>query len=160
MPGRPTQADGHVHGVIVAIPRADGRLLVIRRAEHVAAGGKIAFPGGAVERGESIDDAARREVAEELGVSVTVRGPVWRRAFAERSLVLWGFLGRWAGGALTPDPAEVAATRWETIEGLRALESRGDALPGTVSFAEAAIAAAPGDSGVGPGPPGGEVPKG
>jgi len=136
---RPVQPDGNVHGVIVAMRRAsDDKLLVIRRAAGVASGGKIAFPGGAVEMGEAREAAARREVLEELGVTVELTGEVWRRAFPERSLVLWGYAGRWVSGALRPDPAEVAEAMWRSVEELAELEAAGASLPGTLAFAEAA----------------------
>ncbi len=44
-------------------------LLFTRRAENLAAhSGQIAFPGGAVEAGESFEEAARREAKEEVGI--------------------------------------------------------------------------------------------
>lgn len=139
MSERPRQHDGNVHGVILALRRAsDRRLLLIRRAPGVASGGKVAFPGGAVEVGESLDAAAVREAEEELGWRVSVRGPVWRRAFDDKPLVLWGFLAEWTSGALRPAADEVAETMWLARDELSALERRGEALMGTGAFAEAA----------------------
>ena len=44
-------------------------LLLTRRSENLAAhSGQIAFPGGAVEDGESLQDAAVREAEEEVGI--------------------------------------------------------------------------------------------
>lgn len=44
-------------------------LLLTRRSENLAAhGGQIAFPGGAVEEGESLQEAAIREAQEEVGI--------------------------------------------------------------------------------------------
>jgi 8-oxo-dGTP pyrophosphatase MutT (NUDIX family) len=44
-------------------------LLFHRRAETLSAhSGQIAFPGGVVEEGESLEDAALRETEEEIGV--------------------------------------------------------------------------------------------
>lgn len=139
MSERPRQPDGNVHGVIVALRRpSDDRLLLIRRAAGVASGGKVAFPGGAVEPGEGVADAAVREAAEELGWAVTVRGPVWRRAFEDKPLVLWGFVATRIGGRLRPDPQEVAETMWLSRAELASFERRDEALPGTGAFAEAA----------------------
>ena len=57
--------------VIVPLVRNHGTwaILFTRRAENLAAhSGQIAFPGGAVEEGESLHDAARREAWEEVGI--------------------------------------------------------------------------------------------
>lgn len=44
-------------------------ILFSRRSPHLAAhSGQIAFPGGAVEVGEALEDAARREAHEEVGI--------------------------------------------------------------------------------------------
>lgn len=44
-------------------------ILFTRRSEHLTAhSGQIAFPGGGVERGESLLDAAIREAEEEVGI--------------------------------------------------------------------------------------------
>jgi 8-oxo-dGTP diphosphatase len=61
--------------VAVLICRDDSLLLIRRvkdgREYHV-------IPGGGVEAGESIAEAARREVLEELGLSITVGPTLWR----------------------------------------------------------------------------------
>jgi 8-oxo-dGTP diphosphatase len=56
----------------VAVIR-DGRLLAARRTLPAAAAGRWELPGGKVEPGETIEVAAVREIAEELGCAVEVR---------------------------------------------------------------------------------------
>jgi ADP-ribose pyrophosphatase YjhB (NUDIX family) len=51
-------------GVSVLVTDLDGRLLLVR---HSYGSGGWALPGGGVGRHESAEDAARREVAEEVG---------------------------------------------------------------------------------------------
>lgn len=59
-----------VRVVAAVIGRADN-LLVCRRPPRKRHGDLFEFPGGKVEPGESDADAATRELAEELGVTVT-----------------------------------------------------------------------------------------
>jgi ADP-ribose pyrophosphatase YjhB (NUDIX family) len=50
---------------------ADGRLLLIRRG-HEPHAGLWSLPGGRVEADETLEDAVRREVLEETGLTVGV----------------------------------------------------------------------------------------
>jgi 8-oxo-dGTP diphosphatase len=56
---------------------ADGRFLLTSRPEGKVYAGHWEFPGGKVEAGESIERALRRELHEELGITI---GPaeVWQ----------------------------------------------------------------------------------
>jgi len=115
---RPIQDDGLLHGVVVACrdPRDSARLLCIRRSAHVAAPLQICFPGGAVERGESYEQAAIREMAEELGAAIVEPRQVWQWRSSERNLLLRGFIAllETAPEHLAPDPQEVAEVHWLT----------------------------------------------
>ncbi len=61
-----------VAAVGVVVVRDDGRLLLARRSNPPAQG-FWSLPGGGLELGESIHDAARREVLEECGVECVPR---------------------------------------------------------------------------------------
>lgn len=61
-----------VPAVSVFVPDADGRLLLIKRADS----GRYALPGGVQEPGETLTQAAIREVWEETGIAVAVTGLV------------------------------------------------------------------------------------
>lgn len=99
---------------VVAVVLRDERLLVIQRSRHVLAPGTYCFPGGSVEPGETEEQALRRELQEELAVSVTPRQRLWT------SVTPWGVALSWWLAELSRDaipvaqPAEVAAFEWYT----------------------------------------------
>ena len=62
--------------VLACVIERNDRLLICERPAHKRHGGLWEFPGGKVEPGESDFDAASRELAEELGVSVQSVGAV------------------------------------------------------------------------------------
>ncbi len=60
------------------LSNARGEVLICQRPAHKSYPGEWEFPGGKVERGESAQDALRRELQEELGVQVTECRPLIR----------------------------------------------------------------------------------
>jgi 8-oxo-dGTP diphosphatase len=56
--------------VAVALLSDSGRVLLQQRQGGRSHGGLWEFPGGKVEAGESLDLALRREIAEELGITL------------------------------------------------------------------------------------------
>ena len=106
----------------------DGRVLLVRRAR---APGRDLFslPGGVVEAGETLAEAAAREVLEETGLTVEPvelaghREVIVRDAEGrvERHFVILSFACRWIAGEAGPSD-EVAEARWvapDEIAGLK-----------------------------------------
>lgn len=58
--------------VAVAVIEQDGKFLVGKRAQDKPYAGKWAFLGGKLEKGETPEEALRREVREELGMEVEI----------------------------------------------------------------------------------------
>ena len=58
-----------------AIVWKDGRVLLVRRGKSPRLG-EWSIPGGAQRLGETIDQAVKREVKEETGLTVTIDGLV------------------------------------------------------------------------------------
>ena len=74
---------------VTGVLLTEGRLLVIRRSEHVVAPGKICFPGGTVENGESLKQALVREFREELAMTVEPVREVYQSVTPWKCKVHW-----------------------------------------------------------------------
>jgi len=55
------------HAVVDVVVFKEGKILLVKRAQHMVDGGKWALVGGFVDRDETIEQAAEREVFEETG---------------------------------------------------------------------------------------------
>lgn len=97
---------------ITLVPEPDGLIFLLTRRATTLRGhpGQWALPGGRAEPGESAGETARRELAEELGLTL---GPEAELGllddYATRSGYVITPVVLWAGPApeLTPNPAEV-----------------------------------------------------
>ena len=67
-PGSPRVAVG---GVVIK----EDRVLLVRRGKAPSEG-EWAIPGGSVELGETLQEAVRREILEETGISIRVGEPI------------------------------------------------------------------------------------
>jgi len=105
-----------------------GRILLVERG-RAPARGKWSIPGGLVEVGEPAETAVRREVREECGLEVRVRGLV---GFVDRIVrddaghvryhyVLLDFLATTAEGSATPG-SDARALRWVAPEELASVD--------------------------------------
>jgi ADP-ribose pyrophosphatase YjhB (NUDIX family) len=95
-----------------------GRVLIVRRA-HPPGAGLYTLPGGVVELGESLVEAAVREVREETGLEIEplmlagYREVITRdgNGRVERHFVIFPFAARWLAGEITLNE-ELAEGRW------------------------------------------------
>jgi ADP-ribose pyrophosphatase YjhB (NUDIX family) len=108
------------HLAVSAAILRDARVLLVRRARAPNAG-HFSLPGGAVEPGETLAEAARREVHEETGLAIApfalagYREVIARDAAGkvERHFVVLAFAARYVGGELQLND-EVSEARWVT----------------------------------------------
>jgi ADP-ribose pyrophosphatase YjhB (NUDIX family) len=102
--------------VAAAIPvDGSGRLILLRRGFDPG-GGLWTFPGGFVDLGESVEEAAIRETDEELEMEIEIERLVGVYSRAEDRVVLVVFLARALGSPrTTPEAVEVRAFAREEI---------------------------------------------
>ncbi|MCB1498113.1 MAG: NUDIX hydrolase [Bauldia sp.] len=112
---------------VSTVIRHDGMVLLVQRAKPPYEG-IWAFPGGAVEFGESLAAAAAREVLEETGIVVEIGAPIDHAeilpspesATVGRHYVLMVFDGRPVGGTLAAGD-DAGDARWFGAEALATL---------------------------------------
>lgn len=99
---------------VAAVLVLDGRVLLVRHRKRADV--YHLLPGGGVEAGETLDEALRREVAEETGLECRTVRPLFLNDTIDpaggRHVVNLTFLTTVSGGELTRRPAD------ERVEGL------------------------------------------
>jgi ADP-ribose pyrophosphatase YjhB (NUDIX family) len=106
----------------------DGKLLIVRRARPPAQG-LYTLPGGGVEAGETLTEAAAREVREETGLEISPVALAGHREViarddmggVQRHFVILCFAARWISGEPVPNE-ELAEAKWidpSELAGLR-----------------------------------------
>jgi 8-oxo-dGTP diphosphatase len=113
-------------GVSVAVWKSDHVLLIQRGKEPFI--GSWSFPGGKVTAGESLETAARRELAEETGLKVKTLSfvrPVeiilyQNKDVLSHHIALMLFAARWDGGEARAS-GDAAALRWTSLDEIPSL---------------------------------------
>ncbi|MFG2884526.1 NUDIX hydrolase [Streptomyces sp. NPDC048297] len=122
-----------LHRIAATICRdREGRILVLRRAETLSRfpGHYDAMVGGAVDVGESYEEAAVRELAEELGIRVPVRF-LFKFLFRKGISPIWlGVHEAVVSENLVPDSGEIDWCDWLTVAELREVLDERCFVPG------------------------------
>lgn len=79
-----------VHVAVAVIQNPHNEILIQQRAENTHQGGLWEFPGGKLEKGETLKEALEREIREELGITVNSSRPLIRIShdYGDRSVLL------------------------------------------------------------------------
>lgn len=112
----------------------DGDRLLLARSPHFKPGMFSAL-AGFVEPGETLEACAVREVREEVGIEIAKLRYFHSQPWPFPNSLMVAFFADYAGGTLTPDPAEIEAAGWYPIDAL-------PLLPDPVSIAYRLITAA------------------
>ena len=107
-----------MHVAVGVIRNESGQILIARRHAHLHQGGLWEFPGGKVEPGESVQQALRRELREELAITVEDASPLLkiRHRYPDRQVLL----DVWQVSAFSgvPTGVEDQPVRWVVAEEL------------------------------------------
>ena len=134
MPNQRTYPQRPILAVSAAIFR-DGKVLVVRRARKPALN-LYTLPGGAVEAGETLHDAVKREVGEETQLRIEPVALAGHREViardaqgrVERHFVILCFAARWLAGEPVLNE-ELDDARWlapSELSGLKTTEGLGE----------------------------------
>jgi ADP-ribose pyrophosphatase YjhB (NUDIX family) len=99
-------------GVVFSV---DGGILLVRRAIHPAYG-KWVFPGGYVDRGETLEAAALREVREESGLAVRLTRLLGAYSYPGNPVILVAYAGEVIDGTIAIDHESLAARPYPPAE--------------------------------------------
>jgi ADP-ribose pyrophosphatase YjhB (NUDIX family) len=123
-----------------AVPRQNGSIWLVRRSIEPSSG-KWTFPGGYVDLGETITEAAVRETFEETRLQIRLDGLLNVYSYSNVGIVLVVYRATVTGGAASPtlESSEVRQFRFEEIPwSSLAFPSTRDALRDYVEFEKSA----------------------
>jgi NAD+ diphosphatase len=101
----------------------DGERLLLARSPRFKPGVYSAL-AGFVEPGETLEECAAREVREEVGIEIANLRYFGSQPWPFPNSLMVAFFADYAAGAITPDPAEIEAADWFTVDALPLLPDR------------------------------------
>jgi NAD+ diphosphatase len=114
-------------------------IVLVRKGEQILLARSPGFPqglysvlAGFVEPGESIEEAAVREVREEVGIEVTNVRYFGSQPWPFPNSLMIGFTADYSAGDLTPEPGEIEDAGWYMADDL-------PQLPPKISIARAMV---------------------
>lgn len=117
---------------LVVYPRISPAMMVlVTRGDELLLGRGVNFPpgrysalAGFLEAGETVEECVAREVREETAVEVRDLRYFGSQSWPFPNSLMLAFTAEYAGGALRPDPAELADAQWFGLDALPQLPPR------------------------------------
>ncbi len=111
--------------VVGGVLERDGKYLLVQEAKE-GCRGKWNLPAGRLDPGETIFEAAKREIKEESGLSVDLSGicQIGNRKRKDVSLVSIIFTTKVVGGDITFNPNEILDVKWFGYEEILAMKEQ------------------------------------
>jgi len=106
---------------VSVILEKENKVLLMRRSNTGVHDGKYVFPGGHIDEGETLEEAAKREVLEEVGIGVGVLKLVHVIHINEADDELVGFIFKaenWEGEPRNMEPEKCDQVDWFGFENL------------------------------------------
>lgn len=105
--------------VFVALINDAGQVLVAKRSAFVNNPGKLGLPGGHRDDGETVEQGARRELFEELGLDVDFESTSFIKVHVDRKrTILIAKMPPSSQYMFNIDRAEIESIYWMTVSGL------------------------------------------
>lgn len=105
-----------IHVAVAIIFNREGKILIAQRPPHKLAPGFWEFPGGKVEKGETVEEALHREILEEVNL-IILSSRSWIKVhydYSDRSVLLdtW-IIEKFSG---EPKGLEGQPLRWVSLD--------------------------------------------
>jgi len=109
----------HIHPCAIVLVRRPGEVLLTRKAEWPP--GRYSLVAGFLEFGESLEEAAAREVLEETGIRIRDVRYVGSQCWPFPSQLMAGFVAEYDGGEVQVEEKELEDARWFPVDDLPSL---------------------------------------
>lgn len=132
--------------IVGGVIEKDGKYLLVQEAKKCR--GKWNLPAGHLDIGETILDAAKREIKEESGLDTELTGicQIGNRAMEDRIFVSLIFTTKQSGGEIIIDKDEIMDVKWFSYDEILKLRDNDeirtpDLLVGAINNARSGLAA-------------------
>ena len=130
--------------IVGGVIEKDGKYLLVQEAKKCR--GKWNLPAGHLDIGETILDAAKREIKEESGLNTELTGicQIGNRVMEDRIFVSLIFTAKQSGGEITIDKDEIMDVKWFSYDEILKLRDNDeirtpDLLVGAINNARAGV---------------------